>query len=183
MKRQPPRRTVAEALTLFEETRWLALYVARRTCALYRWRDIEDARQEALIALWRAARLFDETRAGRFVSYARRALDLTFLNLRRDERRRPHFMGWPPPGDDGEAFDVPDCREPLPEDAAEQAQVGDLLASLDERQRAMVLGWAEGRGLGELGQEFRISKQHVSNIVREALARLARAHARQEKAG
>jgi RNA polymerase sigma factor (sigma-70 family) len=129
---------------------------------------------EGNMVLMRAVEGFDLHRGNRFSTYATLALMKGFA------RSVPQMLAGRPGGAEISMLEsLPDRREGIESDRfSDREQVRDLLARLDDRERAVVLAHyglddsAIPLTLDEVGQRLGLSKQRVRQIEKSAIAKL-----------
>ena len=145
--------------TLFERNRRIA-YGAASKYYLPGY-DQDDIRQEALIALWKAAQTFDPERGMKFTSFANLCIDARFVELlKRKDRYRHRTLDSALRAIvvDGEVMEI---LETLPhlhqvvdvvEERDELRRLVAAIFDLTEIERRCVIGIATGLSYAEIGE-------------------------------
>lgn len=156
--------TIAERNALVEANIGLAYDCAKR----FRWLELDDAVQEALLAMLHAAELYDPTDGHcKFSTYAwrsmaHRLINLTVLRCRpirpdADDLRPAHEA--PPP-----------LIDPVP--AAIARRVHTLLDELPDRDAVVVRCHALGLSNGEIGRLLRVTRERVRQLLNRSIETL-----------
>lgn len=140
--------------------------------------EMADIIQQARVALVKAAFAFDANRGVPFGAYAGRVIrnELNTLYQRGAKAKRGEAVSLDEQiGENGESlheiFPGQDGRDVSEIERQETQQIiGELVARLPERPRAIVRGFMAGRSGEEIAKEIGISRQMVHRILRGALA-------------
>lgn len=137
----------------------------------------DDLLAAGFLPLMRAVDLFDVSRGFRFSTYATWAVRNHLLRVRKQRHAdQSRFRT----GEDSVIRKHLDEAEPddAPPDASDNRRVGDLLRSLDDRERTIVEarfglnGHHRGRTFKEIGELVGLSKERVRQLVHRALERM-----------
>lgn len=128
--------------------------------------DRDDLYQEIVAELWRSFRSYDETRT--FATWMYRvALNVAISHVRRITRDRGRLAV-------GHSIDLPDPRA-IEREADERAAIlRELLAELDELDRALLLLHLEDRSYAEIADVLGISASNVGTRLTRLRERLRR---------
>ena len=137
--------------------------------------DIEDLRQEAVIALIRAASAFDPARGFAFSTLAGRSIQYHLIRVL-DTRRFRRLLGLPTDGE-RQMVDFADPDELTPEATAEatdnQRMMQQLLCVLRPRHRQVIeMYYFKDYTLAEVGQRIGVSKERARQLLAGALKRM-----------
>jgi RNA polymerase sigma factor (sigma-70 family) len=152
---------------MYDDARWAAiaahrerlLRMARRRCPTRA--DAEDVVQEALLRCATFPDL-DEARIGQFLtSVTTRLCADTYRHAERQARAAGRLGGETPPAAD--PADVA-CRD------ADVQELASLLATLPERQRAVLVDRASGLSVGQIGSRHALSYKAVESALSRARA-------------
>jgi RNA polymerase sigma factor (sigma-70 family) len=146
--------------------------------------DIDDLRQEAVVAMMKAAAAFDPARGFAFSTLAGRSIQYHLIRVL-DTRRFRRLLGLPTDGE-RQMVDFADPNELTPEATAEatddQRMMQQLLGVLRLRHRQVIeMYYFMDYTLAEVGQQIGVSKERARQLLAGALKRM-RKYARQDVA-
>lgn len=147
---------------LIENNMPLAIGMAARyACEYY---DMDDAKQDACVALCRAVDEFDIKKGFQFSTFA---CSVIWRELHTRKKRAQRKMLWSNQEDDTleKSYDDPEYQEPV------------SLKSLEPRERHVIKArfW-QNKKLRELGEELGITKERVRQIEKRAISKLRERH-------
>ena len=153
---------------LVEANRGLAIKFGRQ-CA-QRGSDesaMDDAVQEAMLALMRAARGFDPSRGFKFSTYASTSIIMDATKHRANAHRRRIKS-------ECDVYDYsPEDHREKPACGLELAELAAAMASLDPRMRRVIeMRFRDGATLDEVGKAIGVTKECVRQIQLKATATL-----------
>lgn len=177
----PTLRSPAEVDALVELHAPLARRWASRVCRPRPWLYYEDVLSEMLLALWRAAQVWDPVR-GKFSTYAcwwMRSHTTRHLRRRwRDRRLRTISLDATitHAGDEPRTLAeiTPDPRAHEPSEPLQADEVLDALRCLPSRDRDVIEALAAGEACESVAARLGVSHQRVRQLRDRARQRLAR---------
>ncbi len=141
-----------------------------RRIAAERGIDFDELVSSGAVAMWKAVCCFDETK-GTFVTLAYGRIQWAMLGVLR--RHKSRAVSWPTNGF-GEPVDVAEAAGVgIEEQQSRAEQVEQMLRSLPDRERALVVGhFLHGYRFRELATKNGITTERARQLVRRAVQRL-----------
>lgn len=163
-----------EAKKLIEDNIKLAFYVAHKFDGAMEYDELSSC---ALLGLVKAGNSFDPDKGIKFSTFAAACMEKEILNMMRKERKRKDdvyvFSGLP----ETQGLVYMDCIED--EKAQDQLNRAENLCiinlamkSIPERNRKMVIMWANGMKQEEISREFGLSQSYISRVLKKSILKM-----------